>query len=95
MDPTTFPDYGSSDAPMAIAAPARAPARARSSSQGLTRFKRFWTVEEDTLLRAKVQEFGEGSWMQVASYLPSRSGKQCRERWVNQLDPNIEVISPD
>ena len=48
MDPTTFPSYGSSDAPMAIAAPARAPAHARSSSQGVTPFKRFWTVEEDT-----------------------------------------------
>ncbi|XP_020169707.1 uncharacterized protein [Aegilops tauschii subsp. strangulata] len=90
MDTTTFPRYGSSDAPTAIAAPARAPPRARSSGRRLTRFKRSWTVEEDTLLRAKVQEFGKGKWTKVALYLPGRSGKQCRERWVNKLDPNIE-----
>ncbi|KAM3407374.1 hypothetical protein ACQJBY_001037 [Aegilops geniculata] len=90
MDPTSFPGYRSSDAPTAITATARALPRARSSSQGLTRFKGSWTVEEDTLLRAKVREFGLGRWAEVALYLPGRSGKQCRERWTNQLDPNIE-----
>uniref|UniRef100_M8C9W6 Transcription factor MYB98 n=1 Tax=Aegilops tauschii TaxID=37682 RepID=M8C9W6_AEGTA len=95
MDPTSFPGYGSSDAPTAITATARALPRARYSSQGLTRFKGSWTVEEDTLLRVKVQEFGLGRWAEVTLYLPGRSGKQCRERWTNQLDPNIEVISQD
>ncbi|KAM3401050.1 hypothetical protein ACQJBY_005698 [Aegilops geniculata] len=95
MDPTSFPGYGSNNAPAAIAAPAWAPPRARSSGQGLTRFKGPWTVEEDTLLRAKVHEFGKGRWAKVALYLPGRSGKQCRERWINQLDPNIEVILPN
>ncbi|VAH02473.1 unnamed protein product [Triticum turgidum subsp. durum] len=90
MDPTSFLGYGSSNAPAAIAVPARALLRARSSGQGLTRFKGSWAMEEDTLLRAKVQEFGKGRWAKVALYLPGRSGKQCRERWINQLDPNIE-----
>ncbi|KAE8772249.1 Transcription factor MYB98 [Hordeum vulgare] len=88
IDPTGFPGYGSSDAHMAIAAPPRRPPRAGSS--GLTQFKGAWTVEEDKLLRAKVQEFGNGNWAKVALYLPGRSGKQCRERWINQLDPTIE-----
>uniref|UniRef100_R7WE05 Myb protein n=1 Tax=Aegilops tauschii TaxID=37682 RepID=R7WE05_AEGTA len=95
MDPTSFPSYGSSNAPTAIAAPARVPPRARSSGQGLARLKRPWTVEEDTMLRAKVHEFGKGRWAKVALYFPGRSGKQCRERWINQLDPNIEVILPN
>ncbi|VAH13990.1 unnamed protein product [Triticum turgidum subsp. durum] len=91
MDPTSFPGYGSSDAPMAIAAPARGPLCARSSDQRLRQFKGSWTVEEDTLLRAKVHEFGIGNWKNIAMYLPGRSGKQCRERWTNQLDPNIKT----
>ncbi|KAF6982678.1 hypothetical protein CFC21_001037 [Triticum aestivum] len=90
MDPTSLPGYGSSDGPTAITATTQALPPARSSGQGLTQFKRSWTVEEDTLLREKVREFDQGSWAEVALYLPGRSGKQCRERWTNQLDPNIE-----
>ena len=47
MDPTSFPGYGSSNVPMAIAAPARGPPRARSSGQQLRQFRGSWTVEED------------------------------------------------
>lgn len=29
-------------------------------------------------------------WGLIASALPTRTGKQCRERWHNQLDPSIK-----
>lgn len=29
------------------------------------------------------------SWPRIAAQLPGRSGKQCRERWHNQLDPSV------
>lgn len=29
-------------------------------------------------------------WSVVASRLPGRIGKQCRERWFNHLDPSIK-----
>jgi hypothetical protein len=29
-------------------------------------------------------------WAAIASNLPGRNGKQCRERWHNQLDPSIK-----
>ena len=32
----------------------------------------------------------EHRWTVIASNLPGRTGKQCRERWVNQLDPSIK-----
>ena len=32
----------------------------------------------------------EHRWTVIASNLPGRTGKQCRERWVNQLDPVIK-----
>jgi hypothetical protein len=28
-------------------------------------------------------------WSAIAEFLPGRSRKQCRERWLNQLDPSI------
>lgn len=39
-----------------------------------------WTVEEDELLRLLVKEFGPRKWAVIASHLPGRVDKQCRER---------------
>ena len=36
-----------------------------------------------------VIEHGAKGWNYIASKLPGRVGKQCRERWHNHLDPNI------
>ena len=36
-----------------------------------------------------VNKFGVRKWSIIGGYLPGRNGKQCRERWHNQLDPNI------
>ena len=33
---------------------------------------------------------GEGQWSSLAVHFPGRIGKQCRERWHNQLRPNIK-----
>lgn len=39
----------------------------------------------------QVQIHGEGSWAAiVASALPNRTSKQCRERWLNYLNPAID-----
>lgn len=40
---------------------------------------------------ALVSELGQGRWSDVATYFPGRVGKQCRERWCNQLDPSIKT----
>mmetsp|Transcript_31388 Transcript_31388/g.63725 ORF Transcript_31388/g.63725 Transcript_31388/m.63725 type:complete len:613 (-) Transcript_31388:98-1936(-) len=53
-----------------------------------------WTEEEDHIVRDLVAE-AEGpekiKWRQVAEHLSGRLGKQCRERWFNQLDPSINT----
>lgn len=36
-----------------------------------------------------VEEYGIRHWGLIGSKLNGRSGKQCRERWHNQLDPTI------
>ncbi|KAL0486953.1 transcriptional activator MYB [Acrasis kona] len=48
-----------------------------------------WTPEEDELLRKLVEENGTKQWAIISKQLP-RSGKQCRERWCNYLNPNIK-----
>ncbi|KAH0795676.1 Myb-like DNA-binding domain containing protein [Histomonas meleagridis] len=48
-----------------------------------------WTEEEDEMLRRSVQKHGPTNWKRIAEELPNRNGKQCRERWVNQITPGI------
>jgi len=48
-----------------------------------------WTPEEDMILKKKVADFGLKKWKEIATFLPGRIGKQCRERWYNNVDPNL------
>ena len=48
-----------------------------------------WTAEEDEILRAKRHLYGR-KWAKIAAHLPGRQGKQCRERFVNHLDPELK-----
>lgn len=48
-----------------------------------------WTPEEDRILREKRQLYGR-KWAKIAAHLPGRQGKQCRERFVNHLDPQLK-----
>jgi hypothetical protein len=57
--------------------------------------RRAWTEIEDKAITDLVQKYGIRKWTVVAQKmeelynLKGRSGKQCRERWHNHLDPNI------
>jgi len=48
-----------------------------------------WTKEEDDLLCGLVNIHGPKNWSTISSFLSGRIGKQCRERWYNHLDPEI------
>jgi hypothetical protein len=48
-----------------------------------------WTREEDEKLIKCVQKYGNKNWTKIAMHFPGRIGKQCRERWKNHLDPDI------
>lgn len=58
-----------------------------------------WTKTEDRALRAAVKRFKGEQWTLVAEYVsrylpstaPPRTSKQCRERWVNQLCPAVNL----
>jgi len=49
-----------------------------------------WTAEEDKQVVELVSRFGVKSWSALAVHMPGRTGKQIRERWHNQLDPNVK-----
>ncbi len=67
--------------------------RIRSSSVGKSgnstgKMKRMWTSVEDRRLR-QLAEASPENWNVIAVSLPGRTGKQCRERWLNHLRPDI------
>ncbi|XP_062185069.1 anthocyanin regulatory C1 protein-like [Phragmites australis] len=56
-----------------------------------------WTSQEDTLLVEHVRQHGEGRWNSVSMLSGlKRSGKSCRQRWVNYLRPDLRrgTITP-
>ncbi|KAJ0256264.1 Transcription factor MYB105 [Hirschfeldia incana] len=48
-----------------------------------------WRPAEDAKLKELVALYGPQNWNLIAEKLRGRSGKSCRLRWFNQLDPRI------
>ncbi|XVF42657.1 hypothetical protein PTKIN_Ptkin01aG0382300 [Pterospermum kingtungense] len=48
-----------------------------------------WRPAEDAKLKDLVAQYGPQNWNLIAEHLEGRSGKSCRLRWFNQLDPRI------
>ena len=57
--------------------------------------RKHWSTEEDQAIIALVSQTSDCKWTEIAHRLESefsisgRSGKQCRERWHNHLNPEI------
>lgn len=49
--------------------------------------RKLFSKEEDDKLKSLVAQFGRKSWDFIASLLPGRTGRQCRERYRNYLLP--------
>lgn len=54
------------------------------------RVKGPWSPEEDAILSNLVSKFGARNWSLIARGISGRSGKSCRLRWCNQLDPAVK-----
>jgi hypothetical protein len=50
-------------------------------------------LEEDMKLRGLVHSFGTKNWEEIARFMPSRSARQCRDRFKNYLGDFI-VTNP-
>ncbi|EFJ15461.1 hypothetical protein SELMODRAFT_118412 [Selaginella moellendorffii] len=53
------------------------------------RVKGQWSLAEDKSLVKLVKQYGTRRWSLISTFMANRSGKQCRERWVNHLQPDI------
>ncbi|KAH6654940.1 Homeodomain-like protein [Truncatella angustata] len=56
-----------------------------------------WSQQEDNLLMQLVEEQGALNWVKISSMLGTRTPKQCRERFHQNLKPtlNHEPITPE
>ncbi|XP_064982257.1 uncharacterized protein LOC135582744 isoform X1 [Musa acuminata AAA Group] len=50
-----------------------------------------WSVDEDKQLKVAVMLFGAKNWNKIAWFAPGRTQVQCRERWLNCLDPALNL----
>nr|CAB3476875.1 unnamed protein product [Digitaria exilis] len=60
-----------------------------AGGQGKLCARGHWRPAEDAKLKELVAQFGPQNWNLIAEKLDGRSGKSCRLRWFNQLDPRI------
>jgi len=52
-----------------------------------------WTEDEDRNLKDLVEKYGPVNWALISQSMPNRTGKQCRERWLNHLRPDVVTTS--
>ncbi|XP_076884384.1 uncharacterized protein LOC143533506 [Bidens hawaiensis] len=50
-----------------------------------------WAPDEDKRLKIAVRLFGGKNYYKIAKFVPGRTQTQCRERWVNCLDPCLNM----
>jgi hypothetical protein len=51
--------------------------------------KQPWSSEDDYKLKNYIIKNGPFNWSAVSTHLVNRTPKQCRERWLNHLDPAL------
>ena len=49
-----------------------------------------WTQLDDYRLKNTIEKYSMIPWKAVAEHVPGRTDKQCRERWLNHLNPFIK-----
>ena len=60
------------------------------STKKAERIKKYFTHDEDQYLRQLIAQYGDNNWPIVAYYMPGRTPRQCRERYIGYLSPNLK-----
>ncbi|WVZ71625.1 hypothetical protein U9M48_020192 [Paspalum notatum var. saurae] len=63
--------------------------RGGDSGQGKRIVRSHWHFFEDEKLKELVAQYGPTNWDRIAKKFEGRSGKSCRLRWINHLDPGL------
>ena len=61
----------------------------QSSNENSVISRGTWSQQEDEMLISAVSQLGPKKWTDIAKFVPTRTSKQCRERWENRLKPGI------
>lgn len=48
-----------------------------------------FSLEEDTKLKKLIELYGAKKWDKIATFMPGRTGRQCRDRFTNYLDSSL------
>ncbi|CEM29594.1 unnamed protein product [Vitrella brassicaformis CCMP3155] len=65
---------------------------AAAQDQGCAPLSEHLTPEEDAMLASLMQTHTERcKWVEIAKHMPGRVAKQCRDRWVNQINPTVSL----
>ncbi|OHT08912.1 Myb-like DNA-binding domain containing protein [Tritrichomonas foetus] len=54
-----------------------------------SRQKMKFTLEEDERLKKIVRRYGSDDWELICEHMPGRNPRQCKERYLNYLAPNV------
>jgi len=65
-------------------------AKSDANGGGKSKVKGPWLPEQDEALTRLVKMCGPRNWNLISRGIPGRSGKSCRLRWCNQLDPILK-----
>lgn len=61
-----------------------------STSDSSQNQRRKFTAEEDLKLKKIISKYGAKKWDQIALLMPGRTGRQCRDRFHNYLNPSLQ-----
>jgi hypothetical protein len=61
-----------------------------SKRQGKWPSRDSWTEDEDRALAMAVHHLGTHRWADIAKFIPTRTNKQCRDRWFGRLSPHLK-----
>ena len=53
--------------------------------------KNKFTIEEDEKLKSLVKKYGENKWDEISNEMPGRNLRQCKDRWMYYLSPNVNT----
>ena len=56
---------------------------------GGKKYRKVFSPHEDEQLAELVERMGAKNWDVIASYIPNRTARQCRERWKFYLCPSV------
>lgn len=49
-----------------------------------------FSSSEDDLLKNLVEKYGTQNWVKISQQIQGRNPRQCRDRWLNYLSPNVK-----